>query len=139
MARGYHHQTSMERFTRRWFNQICFIGWRQCQLLIPCEENGSGRDEDRLAWGHTLRDLASNQNIRDTLEKCKEAGLRWVGQVKRRDQDHVKTNAGYNTAWMTKKRTTEAELSESQKMQTITGVQGKIWSAATISQLGGII
>ena len=47
------------------------------------------------ACGHTLRDHVRNENIKERLkvesiaERCRKARLRWVGHVKRRDQDYL--------------------------------------------------
>ena len=52
----------------------------------------------RWACGHTLRDHVRNENINERLkvesipERCRKARLRWVGHVKRRDQDYLGRN-----------------------------------------------
>ena len=49
----------------------------------------------RWACGHTLRDHVRNENIKERLkveniaERCRKARLRWVGHLKRRDQDYL--------------------------------------------------
>ena len=58
----------------------------------------------RWARGHTLRDHVRNENTKERLkvksiilstfnlciaERCRKARLRWVGHVKRRDQDYL--------------------------------------------------
>ena len=49
----------------------------------------------RWTCGHTLRDHVRNDNIKERLtvesitERCREARLRWVGLVNRRDQAYV--------------------------------------------------
>ena len=49
----------------------------------------------RWACGHTLRDHVRNENIKERLkvesiaERCRKVRLRWVGHVKRRDQDYL--------------------------------------------------
>ena len=49
----------------------------------------------RWACGHTLRDHVRNENTKGRLKvesiavRCRKARLRWVGHVKRRDQDYV--------------------------------------------------
>ena len=49
----------------------------------------------RWACGHTLRDHVRNENIKERLkvesiaDRCRKARLRWVGHVKRRDQDYL--------------------------------------------------
>ena len=47
---------------------------------------------------HTLRDHLRNDDIRERLkvedmtERCRKARLRWVGHVKRRDQEYTGRN-----------------------------------------------
>ena len=59
----------------------------------------------RLACGHTLRDHARNDDIRERLkvenitDRC-----RWFGHVKRRDQEYIGRKAGDGTAWEKKKK-----------------------------------
>ena len=48
----------------------------------------------RWPCGHTLRDHLRNENIRERLKvkitkRCRKARLRWLGHVKRRDQEYV--------------------------------------------------
>ena len=49
----------------------------------------------RWSCGHTLRYHVRNENIKERLkvesiaERCRKARMRWVGHVKRRDQDYL--------------------------------------------------
>ena len=70
----------------------------------------------RWACGHTRRDHARNYNIKERLkvesiiERGRKARLRWVGHVKRRDQDYVGRKTLDGTAREKKARKTEAEM-----------------------------